>query len=129
MRPGLDAQTIRLPAGCQRRLSCWLWLPRLNADPAVDGILVQLPLPAHIEPRAVLEAIDPAKDVDGFHPINVGRLADGQAALAPCTPRGVMKLLAHAGVALAGARAHRAGPLRPSSAARWQACCWRPTPP
>ena len=77
----------------------------LNDDGAVDGILVQLPLPPQIDARAVLEAIDPAKDVDGFHPLNVGRLADGQALLAPCTPRAVMKLLAHAGVALPGARA------------------------
>ncbi len=77
----------------------------LNADPEVDGILVQLPLPAHIRARAVIEAIDPAKDVDGFHPINVGRLHDGTAALVPCTPLGVIKLLAEVGVVLRGARA------------------------
>ncbi len=77
----------------------------LNADDSVDGILVQLPLPAQIRARAVIEAIDPAKDVDGFHPVNVGRLHDGLAALVPCTPLGVMKLLAHAGIALRGARA------------------------
>ena len=78
---------------------------RLNADPEVDGILVQLPLPPGIRSRAVIEAIDPAKDVDGFHPLNVGRLQDGDDALAPCTPLGVMRLLRHAGVALRGARA------------------------
>jgi len=77
----------------------------LNRDPAVHGILVQLPLPPHIRARAVIEAIDPAKDVDGFHPINVGRLHDGTATLIPCTPLGVMKLLAHAGIGLRGARA------------------------
>ena len=65
----------------------------LNADPAVHGILVQLPLPAQIDSRAVIEAIDPAKDVDGFHPINVGRLASGEEAMAPCTPLGCLMLL------------------------------------
>jgi methylenetetrahydrofolate dehydrogenase (NADP+)/methenyltetrahydrofolate cyclohydrolase len=80
-------------------------IARLNADPAVDGILVQLPLPSHIAPQAVVEAIDPEKDVDGFHPLNVGRLAMGQPALVPCTPAGVMKLLADASVAPEGLRA------------------------
>ncbi|MCU0728672.1 MAG: bifunctional methylenetetrahydrofolate dehydrogenase/methenyltetrahydrofolate cyclohydrolase FolD [Sphingopyxis sp.] len=65
----------------------------LNADDAVDGILVQLPLPPHIEDKAVLAAIDPAKDVDGFHVINAGRLATGQDALVPCTPLGCLMLL------------------------------------
>jgi methylenetetrahydrofolate dehydrogenase (NADP+)/methenyltetrahydrofolate cyclohydrolase len=64
----------------------------LNADPAVDGILVQLPLPAHIDAGKVIEAIDPHKDVDGFHPVNVGRLASGAPALAPCTPTGSLLL-------------------------------------
>ncbi len=66
---------------------------RLNADPAVHGILVQLPLPAQIDADAVLHAIDPAKDVDGFHPLNVGLLATGGRALVPCTPLGVLMLL------------------------------------
>ena len=68
---------------------------RLNADPAIHGILVQLPLPAHIDTTAVLEAIDPAKDVDGFHPINVGRLAigDRSRALVSCTPAGCLLLI------------------------------------
>ncbi len=65
----------------------------LNADPAVDGILVQLPLPPHIDERLVLANIDPAKDVDGFHVINAGRLATGQDALVPCTPLGCLMLL------------------------------------
>ena len=65
----------------------------LNADPAVDGILVQLPLPPQIDERAVIAAIDPAKDVDGFHPVNAGRLAAGQPALVPCTPLGCLMLL------------------------------------
>lgn len=65
----------------------------LNVDPAVDGILVQLPLPPHIDERLVLASIDPAKDVDGFHVINAGRLATGQDALVPCTPLGCLMLL------------------------------------
>ncbi len=79
----------------------------LNRDDDVDGILVQLPLPAHIDVRRVLEAIDPAKDVDGFHPVNVGRLwSQGPGAgIVPCTPAGVIRLLKHYGVAIAGKRA------------------------
>ncbi|SEH45894.1 bifunctional methylenetetrahydrofolate dehydrogenase/methenyltetrahydrofolate cyclohydrolase FolD [Magnetospirillum fulvum] len=65
----------------------------LNSDPAVHGILVQLPLPRHIDTQKVIEAIDPAKDVDGFHPVNVGRLASGGEALVPCTPFGSLLLL------------------------------------
>jgi curved DNA-binding protein CbpA len=80
-------------------------IARLNTDPTVDGILVQLPLPAHIRAEAAIAAVDPAKDVDGFHPLNAGRLAAGQPGLVPCTPRGVMHLLAESGVALQGARA------------------------
>ncbi|MCU0820436.1 MAG: bifunctional methylenetetrahydrofolate dehydrogenase/methenyltetrahydrofolate cyclohydrolase FolD [Beijerinckiaceae bacterium] len=68
-------------------------IARLNADPAIDGILVQLPVPKHIDAEAVIEAIDPAKDVDGFHPVNVGRLATGGKAFVPCTPRGSMRLI------------------------------------
>jgi len=67
----------------------------LNADPAIDGILVQLPLPEHLDPETVIERIDPRKDVDGFHPYNVGRLAVRLPTLRPCTPRGVMLLLEH----------------------------------
>ena len=101
---GLDARTIRLPANTTQTALLAV-VAGLNSDPAVDGILVQLPLPAQISAQAVIEAIDPAKDVDGFHPLNVGLLASGAAVLAPCTPRGVMKLLAASGVVLAGCRA------------------------
>jgi methylenetetrahydrofolate dehydrogenase (NADP+)/methenyltetrahydrofolate cyclohydrolase len=66
---------------------------RLNADEAVDGILVQLPLPRHIDERAVIAAIDPDKDADGFHPLNAGRLASGLPGLVPCTPLGCLMLL------------------------------------
>lgn len=68
---------------------------KLNADPAVNGILVQLPLPAHLDSMKVLAAIDPAKDVDGFHVVNAGRLAVGLDALVPCTPLGCVMLLKH----------------------------------
>jgi methylenetetrahydrofolate dehydrogenase (NADP+)/methenyltetrahydrofolate cyclohydrolase len=101
---GIASRTIRLPADTSEE-ALITRIARLNTDPAVDGILVQLPLPPHIPPQAVVEAIDPEKDVDGFHPLNVGRLAMGQPGLVPCTPAGVMKLLAHAGVAPEGLRA------------------------
>jgi methylenetetrahydrofolate dehydrogenase (NADP+)/methenyltetrahydrofolate cyclohydrolase len=68
-------------------------IDRLNADPAVDGILVQLPLPAHVDEQKVLTRVDPAKDVDGFHPVNVGRLSIGLEALVSCTPLGCLMLL------------------------------------
>ena len=111
---GLAVQTIRLPADTTQNVLCAL-VSGLNSDPAVDGILVQLPLPAHIDASVVIAAIDPAKDVDGLTTLNAGRLAEGQpalsldapdgAALAPCTPRGAMKLLAETGMVLSGARA------------------------
>ena len=78
---------------------------RLNEDPDVDGILVQLPLPKHIDARKVIEAIDPAKDVDGFHPMNVGRLHLGRPALVPCTPAGVMRLIDSTGEKIEGKHA------------------------
>ncbi len=80
-------------------------IAQLNADDAVDGILVQLPLPKGIREEKVLDAVDPRKDVDGFHPVNAGLLASGRPGLVPCTPRGSMRLLAEAGAALQGARA------------------------
>jgi len=77
----------------------------LNKNPAVDGILVQLPLPSHIDSRKVLLAIDPRKDVDGFHPDNLGRMLMGEPRFVPCTPAGVMRLLADDGVNLEGKHA------------------------
>ena len=68
-------------------------MAELNARDEIDGILIQLPLPAHVDVKRLLEAVDPNKDVDGFHPVNVGRLANGQAGLQPCTPAGVMEML------------------------------------
>ncbi len=103
-KAGFAGDTERLPAETSEA-TLLARIAALNADKEVDGILVQLPLPKHIRTQAVIEAIDPAKDVDGFHPINVGRLMTGQPSLVPCTPKGVMTLLAEAGVPLAGARA------------------------
>ncbi len=101
---GIEAQTIRLSATATQA-ELLATIARLNADPAVHGILVQLPLPPQHTPKAVIEAIDPAKDVDGFHPLNVGRLHDGLPTFAPCTPSGVMHLLEAAGTTVRGARA------------------------
>lgn len=78
---------------------------KLNSRDDVDGILVQLPLPSHIDDAAILEAIDPAKDVDGFHPMNVGRLHQGVRSLVPCTPAGVIEILKRSDVEIAGKHA------------------------
>jgi len=76
---------------------------RMNKDPKINGILVQLPLPKHIDESAVLLAIDPDKDVDGFHPMNVGKMVVGEKAFLPCTPHGVVQLLRRSGVETSGA--------------------------
>ena len=78
-------------------------IDKLNTDPKINGILVQLPLPKHIDEDKVLLAIDPAKDVDGFHPVNVGKMVVGQDAFLPCTPHGVIQLLLRNNVPLEGA--------------------------
>jgi methylenetetrahydrofolate dehydrogenase (NADP+) / methenyltetrahydrofolate cyclohydrolase len=78
---------------------------QLNEDPSVHGILVQLPLPKHIDAERIISAVSPGKDVDGFHPVNVGRLSLGQPGLRPCTPLGVMRLLEEVACAPAGKRA------------------------
>lgn len=101
---GIAARTLRFSSAITQA-ALLAEITALNADPEVDGILVQLPLPAGIDPHAVLGAVDPAKDVDGFHPLNVGRLAEGRPSLIPCTPLGVMKLLEAAGTEITGARA------------------------
>ncbi|MFK5925803.1 MAG: bifunctional methylenetetrahydrofolate dehydrogenase/methenyltetrahydrofolate cyclohydrolase FolD [Desulfuromusa sp.] len=77
-------------------------IANLNEDEQIDGILVQLPLPDHIDEAKVIEAIDPSKDVDGFHPYNVGRLVTGNPVFQPCTPLGIMKMLEYTGVDLTG---------------------------
>ncbi len=101
---GFDSATVHRPETTSEA-ELLAEVARLNADPAVDGILVQLPLPRHISADRVIAAVAPEKDVDGFHPLNAGRVAAGQPALVPCTPKGVMHLLRTAGCVLAGARA------------------------
>ena len=101
---GMRSIEHRLPADASQAALLAL-VARLNADDEVDGILVQLPLPRHVDAQAVIAAIDPAKDVDGFHVVNAGLLATGGEALVPCTPRGCMILLRESGTLLAGAEA------------------------
>jgi len=92
LEAGLESFEHRIPAETAQEYLLAL-VDRLNADPAVDGILVQLPLPKHVNEQAVLTRIDPDKDVDGFHPVNVGRLSLGLPALVACTPLGCLMLL------------------------------------
>jgi len=101
---GMRSIEHRLDAGTSETALLKL-VAELNADPQVDGILVQLPLPKHICADRILQAIDPDKDVDGFHPINAGRLMTGQPGLVPCTPSGCMLLLKAALPSLSGLHA------------------------
>jgi methylenetetrahydrofolate dehydrogenase (NADP+)/methenyltetrahydrofolate cyclohydrolase len=101
---GVHSEVHALAAGTSQAQLVAL-VRRLGADPRIDGVLVQLPLPPGLDNRAVIEAIAPAKDVDGFHYQNLGALVAGDPAFRPCTPTGVMKLLEHEGVPLEGARA------------------------
>lgn len=80
-------------------------IDELNSNPKIHGILVQLPLPDQIDSEKILQAIDPKKDVDGFHPVNVGKLVVGNALLTPCTPTGIIELLDHYGIEIAGKHA------------------------
>ncbi len=100
---GMSGETIRLPATTSEEELLAL-VDRLNGDPAVHGILVQMPLPAHIDPDAVIDHIRPDKDVDGFHPVNVGKVLIGETGgFAPCTPAGVQRMLIESGVETRGA--------------------------
>jgi methylenetetrahydrofolate dehydrogenase (NADP+)/methenyltetrahydrofolate cyclohydrolase len=101
---GLAAFDIRLPADISGA-GLVAEVEKLNLDDRVDGLLVQLPLPPQIDPHRVIAAIDPAKDVDGFHPVNVGRLWSGLPTLVPCTPQGCLRLLHSVHQDLAGADA------------------------
>ncbi len=92
-RVGIQSTEHRLPASTSQDALLTL-IARLNADPEIHGILCQVPLPEHIDTRLVLRSISPDKDVDGFHPVNVGRLSTGTGGIVPCTPLGVMKLIA-----------------------------------
>ncbi|HEY0969907.1 MAG TPA: bifunctional methylenetetrahydrofolate dehydrogenase/methenyltetrahydrofolate cyclohydrolase FolD [Gemmatimonadales bacterium] len=100
---GMNGRTIRMPAETSQE-ELLAEVERLNEDPEVDGILVQMPLPKHMDADEVIHRIDPDKDVDGFHPVNVGKLLIGSGdGFAPCTPAGVMELLKRSGVELRGA--------------------------
>jgi methylenetetrahydrofolate dehydrogenase (NADP+)/methenyltetrahydrofolate cyclohydrolase len=98
---GFHHVTHRLPADTPQDTVMGL-IADLNADPAIDGILVQLPLPAHLDQDAVLLAVDPRKDVDGFHPENLGRLVAGSPRFVPCTPKGILRMLEHYDVPVRG---------------------------
>jgi methylenetetrahydrofolate dehydrogenase (NADP+)/methenyltetrahydrofolate cyclohydrolase len=101
---GFESRHIDLPADASQA-QVLAEIAKLNADPAVHGILVQLPLPPQIDGHSVIEAIAPGKDVDGFHFANLGALFTGSGGFVPCTPAGVMELIASAGVALEGRHA------------------------
>lgn len=101
---GVDSRQVALPAQVEEAELLGS-IERLNADPLVHGILVQLPLPRRLDAGRVLEAIAPHKDVDGFHPINAGALLTGRAGFVPCTPAGIMVMLDRTGIELRGRRA------------------------
>jgi methylenetetrahydrofolate dehydrogenase (NADP+)/methenyltetrahydrofolate cyclohydrolase len=102
---GMRSETIRMPASTSQA-ELLAVVDRLNADPGTHGILVQMPLPKHIDPQAVIHRIDPAKDVDGFHPVNAGKLFSGDlTGFIPCTPLGVRELLLRHGIDTQGAHA------------------------
>ena len=98
---GIDSELIALPASTSEDELIGL-VNRLNADDSVSGILVQLPLPDHISEEAVISAILPEKDVDAFHPVNVGRIMIGNYGFLPCTPAGIMSLLSYCGIEVSG---------------------------
>jgi len=99
---GIYSDDNRLPADTSQEDLIAL-IKRMNADPKINGILVQLPLPKHLNEAEVLVGIDPAKDVDGFHPMNVGKIVVGEKAFLPCTPHGIIQLLIRSGVTIGGA--------------------------
>ena len=101
---GMDARDHKLPADTSQD-DLLAFIAELNADDGIDGLLVQLPLPDHIDEHTVIEAIDPAKDIDGIHPYNAGRLMMGRPSLVPGTPRGVMRMLEEYEVPLEGVNA------------------------
>ena len=98
---GIYSDDNRLPADTTQQKLIAL-INRMNAEAKINGILVQLPLPKHINETEVLLAIDPEKDVDGFHPMNIGKMVAGQKAFLPCTPHGIIQLLQHSGVKIEG---------------------------
>lgn len=101
---GLFSEKIELPAESTTEELLAL-TERLNRREDIDGILIQLPLPSQVDSKKVLAAVDPAKDVDGFHPVNMGNLMSGRSGLVPCTPAGIIEILVRSGIAIEGARA------------------------
>ena len=101
---GMNSNMVTPPASVTTEEMLAL-IHQLNARDDVDGILIQLPLPAHVDAKRLLEAVSPEKDVDGFHPVNVGRLQSGQPSLAPCTPAGIIQMLKRSGIPLSGQHA------------------------
>jgi methylenetetrahydrofolate dehydrogenase (NADP+)/methenyltetrahydrofolate cyclohydrolase len=101
---GFLSREFKLPADTSETKLLGI-INELNADKLIHGILVQLPLPKHIHPDTIIAAIDPRKDVDGFHPYNRGELVAGNPLYVPCTPRGIMELISHTGIELAGKEA------------------------
>ncbi len=101
---GFLSREYRLPAETEEKKLLKI-IKKLNKDDLVHGILVQLPLPKHISTETIIAAIDPCKDVDGFHPVNVGGLVTGTPLFVPCTPRGIMELISRSGIELAGKEA------------------------
>ena len=101
---GMMSREIRMGADTQER-ELIETIEKLNADPSIHGILVQLPLPKHISEKAVIDAISPDKDVDGFTPVNVGRMMIGERCFLPCTPHGIIKLIEFSGMDISGKHA------------------------
>jgi methylenetetrahydrofolate dehydrogenase (NADP+)/methenyltetrahydrofolate cyclohydrolase len=99
---GIHSDDNRLP-GSVAQLELLALVDRMNNDPAIHGVLVQLPLPRHLDESTVLRSVRPDKDVDGFHPLNVGKMVLGERAFLPCTPHAVVEILVRSGVAIAGA--------------------------
>ncbi|PIC63289.1 bifunctional methylenetetrahydrofolate dehydrogenase/methenyltetrahydrofolate cyclohydrolase FolD [Sporosarcina sp. P13] len=104
LEAGMKSELIKLPVTVSEE-DLLNEVEKLNEDDSIDGILVQLPLPKHIDENKVIRAISPEKDVDGFHPMNVGKMLIGQQTFLPCTPYGIMQLLERSGVEIAGKHA------------------------
>lgn len=101
---GIHVEEHLLPAETSQKDLLQL-IEGLNTNPEIHGILVQLPLPKHVETRAIVEAVSPTKDADGFHPYNLGRLVEGTPVSIPCTPKGIIKMIESTGTVIAGKRA------------------------
>ena len=101
---GIFSELITPPASVTTEAMLEL-IAKLNSRDEIDGILIQLPLPAQVDTKALLDAVSPAKDVDGFHPVNAGRLQAGRPALAPCTPAGIIEILKRSGIPISGQHA------------------------